>query len=124
MPRREFSRATKVEIIKRATRPDGQPACENCGAIGVRLEVHHKDMDAIQIDKSRKLTAADGELLCEKCHDPITSKQRKILAKALAVEAAHIGASRPKGTIANRPPVRVERAHEGRQSLPPKELYR
>lgn len=114
MKRRNFTRAVAVEIVKRACakREDGQPSCECCGAIGCKLEVHHKDMDAMQIDKSRKLTADDGELLCEPCHDPITSKQRKVLAKALAREARHVGVTRPAGDLKSRdfaPPAKPKR---------------
>lgn len=100
--RRNFDRKTKVAIIKRATRPDGQPACERCGAIGCRLEVHHRAMDAMEVDKSRELTADDGELLCGPCHNPITATQRKHLAKALAREAKSLGATRPTGQIKSR----------------------
>ena len=102
--RRNFTRAVAVEIVKRscARREDGQPSCERCGAIGCKLEVHHLAMDAMQVEKSRKLTADDGELLCEPCHDPITSKQRKELAKAQAREAKHAGVARSTQKIANR----------------------
>lgn len=112
MNRQNFLRQAKVDIIRRATRPDGQPACERCGAIGVRLEVHHRVMDAMVLpeDKKRKLTAADGEAICQPCHLPVTSEQRKILAKTLAVEAKSVGASRPKGSIPSAPKApRVQR---------------
>jgi len=116
MTRRNFDRATKVAIIKRscARREDGQPNCERCGAIGIPLEVHHKDMDAMQIDKSRKLTADDGELLCEPCHDPITAVQRKQLAKAQAREARALGAVKPKSQLRSTPFPHRSRPHEGR----------
>ena len=118
--RRNFIRSVIVEIFKRsmAKRPDGQPSCEMCGAIGCKLEVHHIDMDAMQIDKSRKLTADDGLLLCEPCHDPITSKQRKILAKTLAVESAHLGATMPKQKLQSRGFVKRVRTHADRPHVP------
>lgn len=125
--RRNFVRAVKVEIIRRATRPDGQPACEHCGAIGVKLDFHHKQMDAMVLDqdKKRKLTADEGELLCRHCHDPITAGQRKVLAKASATEAKHIGANsapqRPLESRDNLPKGRNPR-HE-RAPLAPKQLY-
>jgi hypothetical protein len=102
MKRREFSRAVRVEIAKRATRADGQIACEKCGAIGLRLDLHHLEQDAMQIDKSRKLTAADGALWCKPCHDQESKAQAPILAKALAREAAHVGARKPS-TMKGRP---------------------
>ena len=116
MNRREFRTSVRVEIVKRACarRPDGQPACERCGAIGCKLEVHHKDMDAMQIDKSRKLTAEDGELLCEPCHDPITAVQRKDLARAQAREAKSLGATRSKQSIKSAGFKPVDRPHAER----------
>lgn len=92
--RRNFLRPVRVEIVKRATRYDGQQACEQCGAVGCRLEIHHVEMDAMVLDenkKSRKLTAADGKLLCEPCHDVESKKQAPVLAKVLRVEARHLG---------------------------------
>ena len=115
MNRRNFTRDVKIAIIKRATRPDRQPACERCGAVGLKMDVHHRVMDAMEIDKARRLTAEDGELLCGPCHDPITSKQRKVLAKALAREAKHVGADKPNGTLKGRQFEKVERKHEGRE---------
>jgi hypothetical protein len=88
MSRREFTRAVAVEIAKRALRPDGQMACEKCGAIGGKLELHHLTLDAMETDKSRKLTSADGALWCRQCHDVETKAQAPILAQARAREAS------------------------------------
>ncbi|MBV8664647.1 MAG: hypothetical protein JO107_16280 [Hyphomicrobiales bacterium] len=116
--RREFCRQTKVDMAKRAMRPDGQMACELCGAIGVRLEAHHKEMDAMVLaedKRKRKLTADDGLMICVPCHDEITGDQRKVLAKAQAVEAAHLGVKRePTRKIASRVSAKVERTHASR----------
>lgn len=116
MKRREFSRAIRVEVVKRACakRLDGKPSCERCGAVGGGLEIHHKDMDAMEVDKTHKLTADDGELLCAACHDPITSEQRKTLAKAQAREASHLGvAAAPAHPIKSRGFAKAERAPKG-----------
>ena len=120
MNRRNFVRAVRVEIVKRAKRPDGQPACERCGAIGVRLEIHHKTMDAMVVDedKSRQLTADEGELLCEPCHDPITASQRKILAETLAREASHLGADRRGTTFKSRNDLSRSRKNPRRERPP------
>ena len=115
MKRRNFTRAVSVEIFKRASVGRGIPSCERCGAVGLKMDVHHRVMDAMEIDKARRLTAEDGELLCGPCHDPITSKQRKVLAKALAREAKHVGADKPNGTLKGRQFEKVERKHEGRE---------
>lgn len=89
--RQRFSRAVQREIARRAVNAIGIPACELCGATGVPLQLHHKDMDAMQTaeKKKRKLTAADGLFVCSPCHDPITAEQKAVLAKVEAVEARH-----------------------------------
>ena len=105
--RQNFTRTVRVEVIKRACslREDGQPNCEECGAVGCKLEVHHNDMDAMKTSeaKKRKLTAKDGKLLCEPCHDLITKAQRKQLAKVEAVESRHLGADRAKHPMKKAP---------------------
>lgn len=93
MKRRNFIRSVAIEIAKRAMRPDGQMACEKCGAIGGKLELHHLTMDAMEIDKSHKLTADDGQMWCRECHKPETKAQAAILAEALAREASHLNAN-------------------------------
>lgn len=106
MNRRNFPRAAKVEILKRSL-VNGIPTCEAVAG-GVRcagtkgLNLHHDDMDAMVLDEDkavRKLAAADGRMLCKDHHDPITKEQRGVLKKVLRVEAKHIGATKPKGTI-------------------------
>jgi hypothetical protein len=95
-----------------------------CGATK-GLEVHHKNMDAMEIDKSRELTADDGLLLCIPCHKEVTKAQAPVLAKAKRREAKHLGAHRakqpiPKGHSSLKGP---PRKHEGRPELPPRRLY-
>jgi hypothetical protein len=92
--RQDFSRPVRIEIAKRSTRPDGQMECERCHAVGVRLELHHLNMDAWVSDErksKRKLTASDGAMWCAPCHKPETSKQRKQLARVDAAQARHLG---------------------------------
>lgn len=103
MSRREFPRAVKVEIIKRTTR-DSVVYCESCGLPTKRFDIDHKKADGLEIDKTRKLTADDGELLCsgsrETCHGRKTAEQDvPAIAKAKRREAAHVGATRPAGRI-------------------------
>ena len=94
--RQNFSRPVKAEIARRAVNAIGEKCCENCGAVGVPLELHHLRMDALQTPeaKRRKLTAADGAMWCEACHDPETAAQRGVLAKVERVEAKHLGTAR------------------------------
>ena len=99
MSRREFSRAVKLEIIKRATR-DGMTFCEGCGCLAKRWHIDHTSPDGLQIDKSKPLTAADGKLLCagsrDTCHGRKTAEQ-DVPAIALVKRqvAAHLGADKP-----------------------------
>src|SRR6185312_17094844 len=73
LSRNEFQRSVRVSIIKRATKslPSGfsYVCCERCGmdARG-RFVVDHIDPDALQIDKSRTLTAEEGQVLCDPCN--------------------------------------------------------
>lgn len=107
MSRREFHRDVRIAIIKRST-INGAPTCEwlegnvRCGC-QKGLALHHDDMDAMQVDKTRKLTIGDGRMLCPPHHDPITKRQRKDLARVQAAEARHLGDKDPrKQEIPNR----------------------
>jgi hypothetical protein len=96
MARQEFSKPVKVEIIKRATR-DGVTYCEGCGLPTRRWEIDHTIADGLRADKTRKLTADDGELLCkdmgrQSCHGRKTAEHDvPAIARAKRLEAAHLG---------------------------------
>src|ERR1700733_16140437 len=78
--------------------------CEKCGApTKFRFEIDHRDPDAMQIDKSKPLTAADGWLLCIPCHSEKTKKDVADIAKAKRREAAHLGARTGKAKIPGPP---------------------
>jgi hypothetical protein len=120
--RREFSKPVKVEILTRCKQPTGF-RCEVCGAVVTHGEIDHTDADALQIDKTRKLTAEDGKFMCVPCHKAKTKIDVAIIAKVKRIEARHLGANRPKGKIASRGfPKRKERS--SKPSLPPRQLYR
>ena len=95
MNRQEFTRAIKVEIIKRATK-DGVVYCEGCGSLAKRFDIDHTIPDAMKTDKSSKLTADDGKLLCsgrgDTCHGKKTPNDIASIAKSKRVEAKNIGA--------------------------------
>lgn len=123
MTRREFPKSIKAEIVRRAMTPDGQIACEGCGLILGRkpYQIDHRIAEALFLDKSRKLTAADGQLLGQECcHGPKTAKQDvPAIAKAKRREAKHLGTVKPKGSFPKaRKPERTTK-----QSLPPRRLY-
>jgi Fe-S-cluster-containing dehydrogenase component len=98
--RREFKKAVKVEIIKRAKkdcRPgSGVVGCEKCGLACVSFEIHHLREDALEIDKSKPLTAEDGALWCKSCHDEHTrTHSTPVVALVKRQEAKHLGAEDP-----------------------------
>lgn len=103
--RREFPKAIKVAIIKRATL-NGVICCEQCGLPAKRFEIDHTVAEELQIDKTKRLTAADGRLLCGGpggCHTIKTAKyDAPAIATARKREAKHLGASPPAGNIKNR----------------------
>lgn len=104
--RREFTRAVKLAIIKRATRA-GVVHCEECQQPASRFDIHHVRPDGLTIDKRAKLTAADGQLLCagsrQTCHWRRTAEiDGPAIKRAVRVEAKHLGASRPEGKLNGR----------------------
>ena len=95
--RREFSRSVKFEIIQRATR-DGVLYCESCGmnVTGKKAEIDHKLAEALVVDKTKPLTAADGWLIGLKCcHRAKSAADIKIIRKSDRQRAKHIGAKQP-----------------------------
>jgi len=113
--RREFSKPVMIEIVKRSMDADGRIRCEKCKCVikGKQYEVDHQIAEELRVDKSKKLTASEGMLLCIPCHrGPVTGKTAadiKVIAKAKRNEAVHLGVTRPAGKIksagfAARPP--------------------
>ena len=102
--RREFSKGDKAIIMARCKVPTGWQ-CEGCGTIVASGEIDHTIAEALVIDKSKKLTAADGRFLCRPCHqgpEGKTPKDKGIIAKAKRVESKHNGATRPAGDLKSR----------------------
>lgn len=101
MNRREFKKAIKVEIVRRATRTDGNSLsdqyCEKCSnPTKARFEIHHLREDALEVDKAKALTAEDGALWCKPCHDEHTRKfSTPAVALAKRQEAASLGVEAP-----------------------------
>ena len=67
--RREFTKAQKAEMLRRAMDDKGRVHCEGCGGdvTGKPIEFDHTIPEALILDKTRPLTAADGKLLGQKC---------------------------------------------------------
>jgi len=127
--RREFTKAVYAQIVKRAMLESGEIACEGCGLI-LGKKVYHIDHtvpDALQVDKSRKLTADDGKLLgVECCHKPKTKTDQGTISKAKRNEERFLGMKRPKQTIksAGFPKSEKSARRVEKPSLPARPLYR
>lgn len=67
--RREFTRAQKVAMIKRAMDGAGRVLCEGCGLniTGKAIEFDHITPEALVIDKSAGLEISDGRVLGRDC---------------------------------------------------------
>lgn len=91
--RREFSLGVMLEIIQRATDEDDKVKCERCGAwVKSRREweIDHVISEGMRplADLKRRLTPADGQLLCTAvCHPQKTAEDAHHRAKAKRIEA-------------------------------------
>lgn len=134
MARREFTRDVRAQIVIRATTASGHVACEGCGLVlGKRkYEIDHKKADALEVDKRRKLTADDGQLLgVECCHKDKSREDVKVISKAKRVEAKHLGTKAPPrvpikspGFPTAEPQRRATRPIDKLANLPPPQLFR
>ncbi|MPR61341.1 hypothetical protein D7027_05855 [Ochrobactrum intermedium] len=103
MARREFTKKVYAEIVKRAMQPNGDIACEGCGLILGKKPYHidHIKADALEIDKSAKLTAKDGQLLgVDCCHKEKTKQDVAVISEAKRREEKHLGMKRPSSKLA------------------------
>lgn len=133
MSRREFTNSVYAAIVKRAMQSNGEIACEGCGLILGRKPYHvdHTVPDALQVDKSRKLTVDDGKLLgVECCHKPKTVEDQGAIAKAKRNEANHLGfktipAKKLRGAGFPKSEKAAKREPKAfLPPLPPRQLYR
>src|SRR6202035_4860550 len=95
--RREFTLADRIAIVGRATDEAGRIHCERCGAWCRKKADYQIDHIIAEgerpADLLRKLTPADGQLLCVAvCHPLKTRADKGAIAKAVRLEAAQIGA--------------------------------
>ena len=133
--RREFSKPVSAEIIKRAMDPLGFIRCEGCGAVVKpgQFAIDHIIAEELIVDKSKKLTAADGQLLCtgarDTCHGRKTGEfDQPAISEAKRREAKHLGATRPAGKLRGAPfPKFAQAQHrvdrDPKPHLPPRQLY-
>ena len=96
MSRKEFSKAVKVAVIKRATK-DNNIYCEGCGALAKKWEIDHVRADGLLGEP----TLENAKLLCVPCHDKKTKVDVQQIAQAKRREAKHLGV-RKKPTLKSR----------------------
>jgi hypothetical protein len=97
MSRREFPRSVKAEIVKRAMDEKGRIRCEGCYGVVRRFEIDHVIAEALVVDKTKPLTAKDGQLLGYCCHrgeDGKTAQDVANIARAKRRGAKHDGYAR------------------------------
>jgi len=115
--RREFSIGDRIAIVGRATDGSGKIHCERCGAWCRKRKdyaIDHVLAEGMRpaADLARKLTPADGQLLCLDCHTPKTKTDKGDIGKAKRLEAARLGVSTP-------PRRKINWGHGERQDKPP-----
>jgi hypothetical protein len=95
--RREFTRAQKVAMIKRALDGAGRILCEGCGLniTGKAIEFDHIIPEALIVDKSAGLEISDGRVLgrdcCHRQPGGKTATDLADIAEAKRREAKHLG---------------------------------
>lgn len=98
--RREFTRAQKAEMLKRAMDGKGQIRCEGCGLniTGKVIEFDHIVAEALVLDKTVSLTSHDGRVLGRDCCHRVpggkTAQDCSDIAEAKRREARHLGIRR------------------------------
>lgn len=126
--RREFTKKTKREALARSGMK-----CEAIGAMyglenGVRCGAtlaHGVEFDHIVLDANSKDNSLENcAAVCPKCHRYKTSKHDiPMAAKTVRMQDKHLGIFAPKQKIPSRGFAKKPRKHEGRESLPPRQLY-
>ena len=128
--RREFTKAQKAAMIKRAT-ISNEVWCEGCGLnlTGKAIDFDHIIPEGLRPDedKDRKLTIEDGQLLgrdcCHRGVDSKTSNDQSKIAKAKRIEIKHAGAKpEPKQKIKSHGFAKKQRLPK--PSLPPRPMFK
>ena len=101
--RREFSRAQKLAMIKRAMTGAGRILCEGCGLniTGKALEFDHIIPEALILDKSAELDISDGRTLgrdcCHRRSGGKTATDLADIAEAKRREAKYLASAPSRG---------------------------
>lgn len=103
--RREFTLGDRIAIRGRATDGSGRVHCERCGRWCPKkadYQIDHIIAEGVRpiADLERKLTPADGQLLCiAVCHPEKTEADKGHIGKAKRREGAHLGVAKPPRKI-------------------------
>ena len=98
--RREFTRAQKVAMLKRAMDGASCIRCEGCGLniSGKVIEFDHTIPEGLVLDKERDLDLTDGRVLgrdcCHRAPGAKTARDIAAIAEAKRREARHLGIKR------------------------------
>ena len=115
MARREFSKAVKVQVVKRAMQANGVVYCEKCGQQAKKYEIDHEIPDAM----GGEPTAANAVLMCVECHREKTNIDVTNIAKAKRREALHLGV-RKKPSFVSRGFAKFTKPPKEPLKLPPR----
>lgn len=128
MSRREFTRNQREQIVERSKNAAGQICCEGCKQVlGLKpYEIDHIIAEALrpEVDKQKKITVAEGQLLGNCCHrgeGGKTNADVTRIAKAKRQYDNKNGLARPKQSIAA-PPKPIKPPPKDR--LPYRSLFR
>ena len=124
--RREFTLSDRIAIRGRATDAQGRVHCERCGRWCPKkadYQIDHILAEAMRplADLERKLTPADGQLLCVAvCHPQKTRADKGDIGEAVRREAAELGLKTPPKRKINwghykeeKPPLKVANGPPG-----------
>jgi hypothetical protein len=106
--RREFSRAVKVAVVRRATK-DGVTFCEGCGALAKKWQIDHIRADGLFGEP----TLENARLLGFCCYGPKNAEDAGYIAEAKRREERDLGLRPGKRKLwwrhgkDQKPPVRV-----------------
>jgi hypothetical protein len=97
----EFTVPVQVAIVNRASDSSWRIHCEACGAWckgRADYEIDHVRAEGMRPigEPPRKLTAADGQLLCLACHEAKTRADKGAIAEAKRREAYHWGLTKKR----------------------------
>jgi HNH endonuclease len=113
MTRIPFTKAAEREITSRSTDMKGSIFCEQCGAeclTRADYQIDHIVPEGVQPANDNRpiLTAADGKLLCLRCHEKKTKRDVFEIAKAKRTGAKHRVVGRGLTEVARRYGIKQE----------------